>query len=187
MTSQWNSFANYVAGNQVQNGSSVVYSCILANVNQPPPNATYWVASPAGSLQSYFIDSALPSITLDSGASVTEGIDITPPFFAGAKHFLITWSTLFTAGAPVTGSIKWGVGQNAVPFALPINGQESSQLFDVSTAITVANGNQVLWSVTVVYLTEIDLPPNITLWYQSTSLDDAVTVAVREVAVTLLD
>ena len=187
MSSQWNSFANYVVGNQVQNGSSVLYNCILANVNQPPPNATYWVASPAGSLQSYFIDSALPTFDLDSGALVTEGVDITPPFYAGAKHFLITWSTLFTGNPPVTGSIKWGVSQNAVPFSTPLNNQESSQLFDCSTAITVANANQVLWSVTVVYLTETDLPPNITIWYISTNLNDVVSVAIREVAVTLLD
>ena len=39
---QWSSFANYYVGNSVQNGSSTVYSCILDNTNQPPPNATYW-------------------------------------------------------------------------------------------------------------------------------------------------
>ena len=39
---QWSSFANYVVGDEVQNGSSTVYSCILDNINQPPPNATYW-------------------------------------------------------------------------------------------------------------------------------------------------
>ena len=42
MTSQWSNFANYVVGDEVQNGSSVVYQCVLANTNQPPPNATYW-------------------------------------------------------------------------------------------------------------------------------------------------
>jgi hypothetical protein len=50
MTSQWSSFANYRVGDQVQNGSSVVYGCILANTNEPPPNATYWnvLAPPSG-------------------------------------------------------------------------------------------------------------------------------------------
>jgi hypothetical protein len=42
MTSQWNSFTNYRVGDSVQNGSSVIYGCILANTNQPPPNPTYW-------------------------------------------------------------------------------------------------------------------------------------------------
>ena len=49
MTSQWSSFANYRVGDQVQNGSSVVYGCILANTNEAPPNATYWTdLTPAG-------------------------------------------------------------------------------------------------------------------------------------------
>jgi hypothetical protein len=39
---QWNNFTDYIVGNQVQNGTSQVYACILANKNQPPPNATYW-------------------------------------------------------------------------------------------------------------------------------------------------
>ena len=39
---QWNNFTDYVVGNQVQNGSSLIYGCILANKNEPPPNATYW-------------------------------------------------------------------------------------------------------------------------------------------------
>lgn len=56
MTSQWNSFTNYRVGDQVQNGSSVIYGCILANTNQPPPNGTYWnnlapVATGIASLQ----------------------------------------------------------------------------------------------------------------------------------------
>jgi len=40
--SQWDNFTNYVVGDQVQNNSTVIYTCILANINQPPPNATYW-------------------------------------------------------------------------------------------------------------------------------------------------
>ena len=56
MTSQWNSFTNYRVGDQVQNGSSVIYGCILINTNQPPPNPTYWntlapVATGVASLQ----------------------------------------------------------------------------------------------------------------------------------------
>jgi hypothetical protein len=46
--SQWDNFTNYVVGDQVQNGSSVIYTCILANINQPPPNATYWSVNPSG-------------------------------------------------------------------------------------------------------------------------------------------
>ena len=54
--SQWSNFANYNVGDQVQNGSSVRYGCILANTNQPPPNVVYWndltpVASGIASLQ----------------------------------------------------------------------------------------------------------------------------------------
>ena len=39
---QWNNFTDYIVGNQVQNGSSTIYGCILANRNEPPPNVTYW-------------------------------------------------------------------------------------------------------------------------------------------------
>ena len=46
---QWNNFTDYLAGDQVQNGSSQIYGCILANKNQPPPNVTYWnPLTPAG-------------------------------------------------------------------------------------------------------------------------------------------
>jgi len=49
MTSQWKSFVNYRVGDQVQNGSSVIYGCILVNTNEPPPNPTYWnVITPVG-------------------------------------------------------------------------------------------------------------------------------------------
>ena len=49
MTSQWSNFANYNVGDQVQNGSSTIWGCILANTNEPPPNATYWNnLTPAG-------------------------------------------------------------------------------------------------------------------------------------------
>jgi hypothetical protein len=39
---QWNNFTDYVIGDEVQNGSSTKYGCILGNINQEPPNATYW-------------------------------------------------------------------------------------------------------------------------------------------------
>jgi len=39
---QWNNFTDYIVGDQVQNGSSLIYGCILANKNQTPPNVTYW-------------------------------------------------------------------------------------------------------------------------------------------------
>lgn len=37
----WSSTATYVVGDAVLEGG-VVYYCILAHTNQPPPNATYW-------------------------------------------------------------------------------------------------------------------------------------------------
>jgi len=39
---QWNNFTYYNVGDEVQNGSSTKYACILRNINQPPPNLTYW-------------------------------------------------------------------------------------------------------------------------------------------------
>jgi len=39
---QWNNFTDYVIGDEVQNGGSTKYGCILGNINQEPPNATYW-------------------------------------------------------------------------------------------------------------------------------------------------
>jgi hypothetical protein len=74
MTSQWSNFANYRVGDQVQNGSSVVYGCILANTNQPPPNITYWnnltpSASGLTSLQSLTIADNGGNLTLASGTA----------------------------------------------------------------------------------------------------------------------
>jgi hypothetical protein len=42
--STWADFVYYNLGDQVRNGTSIVYVCILANINQPPPNVTYWSA-----------------------------------------------------------------------------------------------------------------------------------------------
>jgi len=41
----WSAFTNYVVGDIVQD-LSVLYNCILANINQQPPNATYWTVLP---------------------------------------------------------------------------------------------------------------------------------------------
>ena len=49
--SQWNSFTDYVVGDQVQYLSSTVYGCIANNRNEYPPNALYWndLTPPVGS------------------------------------------------------------------------------------------------------------------------------------------
>jgi len=49
--SQWNSFTDYVVGNQVQYLSSTVYGCIANNRNEYPPNTLYWndLTPPVGS------------------------------------------------------------------------------------------------------------------------------------------
>jgi len=43
----WSALTNYVPTNRVFQGG-ILYECILANINQQPPNATYWIViSPA--------------------------------------------------------------------------------------------------------------------------------------------
>lgn len=188
MTSQWSSFANYRVGDQVQNGSAVVYQCILANTNQPPPNATYWIVSPSTQLATFFIDTALPSELLIAGIS-TKVIDITPPFYQPNKHYLIVWTTLFNcAVAPTAGSLKFGLCQNTVPLTPPTINQQSSEEFNVATAFTIGiGGNEVLTSVSDVYLTDGTAPPKITLFYTGISISDNISVSVRQLAVILLD
>ena len=139
-------------------------------------------------LRGYFIDVALPPQVIDN-ITTDVGFDITPPFYLPDKHYQITWTTLFTslAGTPLTGSIKWGVSQNVVPFTLPLNNQESSQIFDVAYAFTPSNAFQIIYSVSVSYLSEAAFPPNLTLWFEGTALSDKVEIAVREVSVLLLD
>jgi hypothetical protein len=68
---QWNSFAYYIVGDEVQNGSSVRYGCILINTNQPPPNPIYWndltpVAAGLLSLQALTIADNGGNLTLTS-------------------------------------------------------------------------------------------------------------------------
>jgi len=139
-------------------------------------------------LQGFFIDTALPAQVID-GTTLYAGFDITPPFYQPDKHYQITYTTLFTSliGAPLTGSIKFGVSQNAVPFALPLNNQESSQVFDVAFAFTASNAFSIIYSVSVSYLSEVAFPPNLTLWFEGTGLSDKVSIAPREASVLLLD
>lgn len=43
----WSALVNYIAGDVILSGGNC-YVCILANLNQAPPNATYWTLQPAG-------------------------------------------------------------------------------------------------------------------------------------------
>lgn len=45
--SAWSALTNYVVGDLVTQ-AGVTYYCILAHINQVPPNATYWYPLPAG-------------------------------------------------------------------------------------------------------------------------------------------
>lgn len=45
----WSAATNYVVGDVAASGG-VNYYCILAHINQIPPNATYWYAMPAGNI-----------------------------------------------------------------------------------------------------------------------------------------
>jgi hypothetical protein len=79
--SQWDNFTNYVVGDQVQNNSAVIYTCILANINQPPPNATYWSVNPSGA--------GIQSINSQTGPAINIGGASPIGVFAGGTPNII--------------------------------------------------------------------------------------------------
>lgn len=136
-----------------------------------------------------FQDTALPSVTLTAGATDTKLVDFTPSFFEYNKHYQITWTTNFSAGAGTTGAVKWGISQNVLPYVAPLLSQESVGSFDCSTELTAITGNATLKTVSAVYLTETGggFPPKITLFFESTTTNNNITVQVNEVAIIKLD
>ena len=68
----WSSTTNYAPGDTVSL-SGVNYICILVNLNQTPPNSTYWDVIPAGSIQSMTLADSITGLPLD-GSTVTMGV-----------------------------------------------------------------------------------------------------------------
>lgn len=70
----WSSSTAYTVGNIVTY-SGVVYTCILANTNQVPPNATYW--SVLFSAPPIYVDKETPSGSIN-GSNVTFTLAVAP-------------------------------------------------------------------------------------------------------------
>lgn len=60
----WDSAVAYQVGAIVVSGGNN-YTCILAHTNQVPPNATYWLLIPAGTLTRRYVITALQAVTLE--------------------------------------------------------------------------------------------------------------------------
>lgn len=60
----WDAAVTYQVGAIVVSGGNK-YSCILGNLNQVPPNATYWVAVAAGALDRKYVVTTVQAVTLE--------------------------------------------------------------------------------------------------------------------------
>ena len=64
----WSATASYVVGDIVSR-TGVAYICILANTNQAPPNATYWIAIGSGASASGYVTRFDLDFSAQTGAS----------------------------------------------------------------------------------------------------------------------
>lgn len=127
----WDATKAYVYGDTASSGG-VNYTCILANTNQAPPNATYWKVSPA--LE--FVVTALDPITLEESSPSTplsrsgQGSQASPFHLAWTAIPGVTQYNVYrTSNAPTSGNIHGFIG-----VAL-------SNAFD-DTGITADNSNR---------------------------------------------
>lgn len=67
----WSAVTNYVVGDLVSSGG-VNYYCILAHINQAPPNATYWYPMPSGiyEIPTPYVEADLFEITFSQTGDV---------------------------------------------------------------------------------------------------------------------
>lgn len=76
----WNAFANYRIGNIVLSGGSA-YRCTAANINQVPPNASYWTAYGVAAWNSSTVY-AVDTVALSGGVAyrcIAAHTDMAPP------------------------------------------------------------------------------------------------------------
>jgi len=66
-TDAWSIATNYVPNDYVID-NSIVYRCILANIAQQPPNATYWVAQTIYEIDSPYLEADLQDLRFESSA-----------------------------------------------------------------------------------------------------------------------
>jgi hypothetical protein len=99
---QWNNFTDYVVGDQVQNGSSLIYGCILANRNQAPPNVTYWnPLTPAGGGNIV----SLQNLTNADIDLISSQITFTPNAGAGTIDLAVAYPANVNSLSGLTGAI----------------------------------------------------------------------------------
>lgn len=87
----WSATINFVAGAVVTNAGST-YICIAANINQAPPNASFWVLSAANSAGltaatcNYIFSGSIRDCWLDAGG-------VQPFFVGGLNNYLVSDNT----------------------------------------------------------------------------------------------
>lgn len=83
-TPVWDATISYAAGDVVSSGGNL-YTCILANSNETPPNATYWtllsaeISDPAAYISGFALTAGNSTYPMISGASVmpSHGLPVT--------------------------------------------------------------------------------------------------------------
>lgn len=151
----WNSGTNYIAGDIASSGG-VNYYCILANINEAQPNATYWYAMPAGNLYEIPTPYSLAALPLwnQSGSVITLTHPSLPPmelrFFAPTRWTLTTVSTSPVSQPPTA---PMSVGGNPVP------AWDATVTYQVGAI--VANGGS---NYTCILSNINQAPPNATYW-----------------------
>lgn len=116
----WLSTTAYVAGNVVYTGAGgAIYTCILANTNQPPPNATYWsVGAGAAATGPFYPSSGSVSNNEIVGWGFT-GIDVQGQRAMGSSGLVVNGNVISGAGG-------WGINLKSTNYAV-CNGNNIAQ------------------------------------------------------------
>jgi len=131
----WTSGTAYVSGNVVYTGpGGGIYTCILANTNQPPPNATYWVLNSSGATAS--------SSFYPTSASISNN-EIVGWGFTGIQ--VIGQSAMTYSGLAVNGNVISGAGGYGIQL------QQTNYAVCNNNAISQCN-NSVTATYTGIYI-----------------------------------
>lgn len=139
--SAWNNAVNYTVGDLVVQGG-INYYCILAHLNQSPPNATYWYAM-SGSLYEIPSIYTVAAMTNSEGActlNIQQSGDVlyiangTQPPQTLSRYNDSRW--IFAAYAPTNGPF---LELNSTPTAMWASGQSGSVTITASAAVFAAS------------------------------------------------
>jgi len=145
---QWNDFTYYNVGDEVQNGSSTKFACILRNINQPPPNLTYWnnltpVATGIASLQALTEANNGGNLVL---TSTNDSINFNVNAPTGAIDLAVNFPTALVVDSlnNLTGALTLLDGGNC---SITPNGSNGTITLTVPSLVSSLNGLQNILSL----------------------------------------